>query len=70
MDGVCYGLFNISSVKVVVFLFRGGVIMHGTELEEVSCFADGHLCISNNNLILVFSGKEVVSSRKNLFLNI
>jgi hypothetical protein len=24
--------------------------MHGTELEEVSCFADGQLCISNNNL--------------------
>ncbi len=41
--------------------------MLGKELEEVSCFADGHLCISNNILIPVFSGKEVVSSRKNLF---
>ena len=44
--------------------------MLGTELEEVSCFADGYLCISNNNLMPVFSGKEVVSSRKNLFLKI
>jgi len=42
--------------------------MCGTELGEVSCFADGHLCISNNNLMPVFSGKEVVSSRKYLFL--
>ncbi len=24
--------------------------MHCTELEEVSCFADGYLCISKNNL--------------------
>ena len=24
--------------------------MHGTELEELSSFPYGHLCISNNNL--------------------
>ena len=44
--------------------------MLGMELEEFSGFTCGYLCISNNKIIPVFSGKEVVSSRKNLFLNI
>lgn len=42
--------------------------MHGTELEEVSSFPDGHLCISNNSLIPVFSGKEVRFESEKLVL--
>ena len=44
--------------------------MQAVELEGIACFTDGHLYISNDNLMPVFSGKEVISSRKNLFLNI